>query len=66
MLFKDFKEWKVRNDYSLFTDEEHDRELFDKFLHHHLYTSSLAQVVTDLAWQVYYLQCCMEGLLEDA
>jgi len=66
MLYDEFKTWKLREGYSMFTDDEHDRELFKRFYAHEIHGESMAAIVDDLAWQIYNLQCCMEGLLEDA
>ena len=65
MLYDDFKTWKVRNGYSLCTDDEHDRELFKKFYASAIHGMSVGAIVDDLAWQIYNLECCMEGVLED-
>lgn len=66
MLYEDFKTWKIRNGYSVFTDDEHDKELFKKFFEERSFNLSALTIVADLGWQIYYLQCCVEGLLEEA
>ena len=73
MLMQDYKEWihkpsnlkhfkKGREDAFPYFMQEYLQKVTDK---HETNAEIFREVVTDLAKQVYHLQICVEGLIED-
>jgi hypothetical protein len=61
MLIEDFKEWM---DEDMVTE----REAFSEFFHEICLKDAdedLPTIVEELAWQVYQMQLCVEGIIED-
>ena len=66
MLFEEFSKWRfeVKNPY--FACDGNDEDAFYQFFNERSEKfDSLADIITDLAYQIYELQTCMEGMLED-
>ena len=59
MLMTDFEEWiKEENLYT-------EREVFEEFFNHWADGMTMKDIFQELAWQIYNLQSCVEGLIED-
>ncbi len=64
MLMEDFKDWKShrsRLDFSIMEDED----VFKMFCGVKFKERDLVDIIKCLAYEVYELQVCMEGILED-
>lgn len=66
MLIEEFEKWKKSPfgfEYAgQYPDEQ---DLFGIFYQGHTCGQSIAEVINKLAWQIYNLQVCIEGLIED-
>jgi hypothetical protein len=61
MLLEEYNAWKERTN-QIFMDEDH---AFDDFLLDYIRYTTHSELLFKLAHQVYQLQVCMEGMLED-
>jgi hypothetical protein len=62
MLMQELDEWKIEND---LVGCEIDETLFNSFMKDTHLENSLRDVISCLAYQIYELQVCVEGMLED-
>lgn len=63
MLMQNYHNWReVGRAKNLPYDDE---DLFHFFFNHASHEKSAAKVISDLAYEVYQMQVCLEGMLED-
>ncbi len=72
MLLADFDAWRKSQDaarckspLSNFTNGNDWHEQFVLYMNLNSVGQNMQDIVTDLAWQIYMLQACNEGLIED-
>lgn len=65
MIMDQFHKWKIDNDYEEALSEKEDEDLFTKFTQEKICTAPSWQVMIKILFEIYSLQCCMEGVLED-
>lgn len=62
MLMEEFQKWKESKE-CVYDD---DRDKFDIFYQHKYACKPFVEIMADLAYQIYHIQVCIEGLVEDA
>jgi len=60
MLMEDFKQWQKNS-----RVHHEDQETFEIFLEEYTFGKGFAELINDLAWQLYEMQVIIEGFLED-
>lgn len=65
MLMDEFKDWRYRSDNHSSLGSEESPENFSIFYQHYSCGKNFMEMLYDLAYQIYELQTCMEGLIEE-
>lgn len=65
MLMDEFKKWRINPDNKSSLGDQDSQENFDIFCQYYTQQHTFFDMFTNLAYQIYELQVCVEGLLED-
>jgi hypothetical protein len=65
MLMDEFKTWRYRSDNHSALGSEESPDNFSIFYQEYTVGKNFMEMLNDLAYQIYELQTCMEGILEE-
>ena len=65
MLMEEFEKWRVDTENKSIFQDQNDATNFSIFFYELTSFMTFKEILEELAWQIYELQVCMEGVLED-
>lgn len=64
MLMEDIEKWRKKQAPPMFKSDI-DEDIFSVFFQEHSVGKGFMQMISELAYEIYELQVCVDGLLED-